>query len=681
MEERGPLDGLQIVALCATRAALYAASLLRDLGAGVGVVTAMPRDAVTEHLARRCLRLDEDALPAAVRAADALVVDLPEGHPLLGAASGASPLVRLRWSREAGGPASDLSCQAAAGVCDVIGEPEREPLFLPHRVGEFYLGVHGAAALVAALLLRAQRAGPDGAVEVALDEAWAHAVGSNAMLYESQGIPYTRAGRRAPGCGGPYPYALYPVRDGEVCLIARASRDFRNFVAAMGNPAWAAQPRYRDLRAMGREYPDEVDALIVPWLAQRTRDDLGRLAREFSFPCAPVRTPSEALEDRLLKEQRFWLDDGGLRLPGPLVREQTWRTSAVAAKAARRKGAAPDLRGWRILDLSWVWAGPMIGALLADLGAEVIKIEHPDRLDNTRLRGRPLKNGTPVAGDPRELDPYFHNLNRGKRSAVIDIKSESGRAELLRLVAASDVVLESFSPGVLTRLGLGYEDLRAVNPAIIVFSMRGAALEETALKMPSYAPVTSSLAGLEQQIGYPGEDPTGAMAFGFSDPNAGMHGALFVLAAMVARGRSGCGAWVRLSQLETLCAVLTEMYAVAQHAPLDAPGAAMIATTTGYVAATFAGTTEVRELEAWAAGRTAAEVVARLRAQGIACAAVEPVAAHVEPRWAERLLDEVVHPQYGAEQLYRFPWHGIPLHVRASAPLLGEYRAATSAKS
>ncbi|HVA37029.1 MAG TPA: CoA transferase [Candidatus Dormibacteraeota bacterium] len=345
---------LTVVALCTTRAALYAASLLRDLGASVAVVAELPQDAVVEHLARGCARLDETSSADAVRRADAVVVDAPDDHPLHRLTAEAPLVVRLRWSRKGeDGPASDASCQAAAGVCDVIGEPGRAPLALPYSVGEYYLGAHGAAALVAASLASTETAARR-YVEIALDEVWAHAVGSNGMLYSSQAIPYTRAGRRAPGSGGPYPYGIFPVEDGQVCLIARTARDFKSLVRAMGNPAWAELPRYRDLRAMGREYPDEVDALLLPWLAKRSRDDLSRLAYEFGFPCAPVRTPREALRDGVLAEQHFWTDRHGVRWPGPLVRRETWQSAVAGFPAPRRDRAAAGLRRWRVLDLSWV---------------------------------------------------------------------------------------------------------------------------------------------------------------------------------------------------------------------------------------------------------------------------------------------------------------------------------------
>src|SRR5882672_550442 len=122
---------------------------------------------------------------------------------------------------------------------------------------------------------------------------------------------------------------------------------------------------------------------------------------------------------------------------------------------------APPLAGVRVLDLSWVMVGPVSGRYLADLGADVIKIESSRRIDPLRTLG-PFKDGK--ASPERSLS--YHNLNAGKRCATVNITDASGREVILRLAAWADVVLESFTPGVLDEMHLGYKDLSARNPKI-----------------------------------------------------------------------------------------------------------------------------------------------------------------------------------------------------------------------
>ncbi len=143
----------------------------------------------------------------------------------------------------------------------------------------------------------------------------------------------------------------------------------------------------------------------------------------------------------------------------------------------------------------------MVGSTLADLGAKVIKVEHGHRLDNMRLRGvLPGATQMPEGVDPREIDPLFHNVNRGKKSILLDMKHPDGRERFLELVAESDVVIESFRPHVLSSWNLGFDVLRQANPSVVLLSLRGLELDKSfgPSGLRSYAPITSSLCGLEQ---------------------------------------------------------------------------------------------------------------------------------------------------------------------------------------
>jgi crotonobetainyl-CoA:carnitine CoA-transferase CaiB-like acyl-CoA transferase len=188
----------------------------------------------------------------------------------------------------------DLHACALAGVSWVIGEPDREPLSLPFLLADYEAGVHAASAAVAALL-GVRRGLPGQDVEIAATDVLAWYTGTNAMVYEPYGLPWARAGRRASGSGGPYPYGIFGCRDGYVCLIARSRDDWDRLVDGLGRPVWAESPRYQDQLAMGRDYPGEVDALLAPILEGLSKDELWELSQRHGFPMAPVATMRDVL--------------------------------------------------------------------------------------------------------------------------------------------------------------------------------------------------------------------------------------------------------------------------------------------------------------------------------------------------------------------------------------------------
>ena len=545
-----PLTDERVVCVsCGGRAALHAARLLRDFGAEVTVAAGHAADGLEARVLERGPAIARIPLTdvAALLGQQHLAI-VHEGPLDPGVAEALGPEVNrvaLEWFGN-GLPGSDAAAQALSGPADVIGEPDREPLWFPHRMGEYIMGAN-ACAMVLLFALR-ERQGALG--ELALADIWAYAAGTNGLLCTPKGIPYHREGRRSPGNGGVYPQRLFRAADGWVSLLCRSRREWTGILDALDNPPWGKEKRYGDILRMGVEYPDEVDPLVEAQTSKHTRGELFERAVRNGFPLAPVRTPAEALEDEYLARQRFWShSDDEVRLPGSLWRPETWlpgKPREGAPAPSRPTPGAPDLSGLRVLDLSWVWAGPMVGSMLADLGADVIKVENERRLDNMRLRGK-LPSAIPDSHqdiDPRETDPLFHNVNRGKRSILLDMRHPEGREVFLRLVEQADVVLEAFRPHVLDSWGLGYDQLAEVNERIVLLSLRGLELDESfgPSGLRSYAPVTSSLSGLEHTISYADADgPTGGMAIGVSDPVAGWHGTMLLLAALLHVRRTAVG--------------------------------------------------------------------------------------------------------------------------------------------
>jgi crotonobetainyl-CoA:carnitine CoA-transferase CaiB-like acyl-CoA transferase len=125
----------------------------------------------------------------------------------------------------------------------------------------------------------------------------------------------------------------------------------------------------------------------------------------------------------------------------------------------------------RVLDFGWVWSAPWVGAILGELGAEVIKVEHRKRPDNLRLAGRVMRNGAVVEGPSMEMSPMYHQINHGKLGITLNTKKPAAVELIKRHAALSDVVIENMSPGSLERSELGYADLSAIKPDIVMLAM------------------------------------------------------------------------------------------------------------------------------------------------------------------------------------------------------------------
>ncbi|MGH2586728.1 MAG: CaiB/BaiF CoA transferase family protein, partial [Dehalococcoidia bacterium] len=209
------------------------------------------------------------------------------------------------------------------------------------------------------------------------------------------------------------------------------------------------------------------------------------------------------------------------------------------------------LEGVRVCDFTWVWAGPFCTMQLAHLGADVIKIESSRRLDTVR-------SFVPADDQPGiNRAGYFNQYNQGKRSIALDLGTEEGRAIAFKLATTSDIVTENFSAGVMQRMGLGYERLRAVKSEIIMISLSGYGASGPLSPYISYGPAQVPMSGLASLTGYLGGPPN-EVGVSYGDPNGGIHGAVAILAALWHRQRTGEGQYIDQSQWESAIAVLPE---------------------------------------------------------------------------------------------------------------------------
>ena len=211
------------------------------------------------------------------------------------------------------------------------------------------------------------------------------------------------------------------------------------------------------------------------------------------------------------------------------------------------------LAGLRMLDLTHMLSGPYAGMILADLGAETIKIEPPGRGEGTRRL---------LAKDPKNslhgMGAYFLTLNRNKKSVTLNLKAEEGLALFYELVKTADIVLDNFSAGVTGRLGIDHNTLAKINPRIVTCTITGFGETGPDNKRPAFDMVSQAMGGGMSITGQPGSPPTRA-GVPIGDLGGGLMGVIGVLSALLSRGQSGRGQHVDISMLDAQVSMLSYM--------------------------------------------------------------------------------------------------------------------------
>ena len=375
-------------------------------------------------------------------------------------------------------------------------------------------------------------------------------------------------------------------------------------------------------------------------------------------------------------------------------------------------GPSPSaLDGIRVLDLSQVMSGPYCTMILADLGADVIKIENPDKGDQTRKSW-----GYSVIGDDSRA---FLSLNRNKRSVTLDLKLDEDRSTFLELVKTADVVIENFRPGVADRLGVGYEAVRRANPRIVYASISGFGQTGPYAQYPGYDLIAQAMTGVMSVMGEEGGAPVKS-AIPIADLGSGLFAAIGILAAVIARGEDGEGQYLETSLFESSLAFSvwesTEFWSTGESPKalgsanrMSAPYQAL-ATSDGYL--TIGANNEklwallcealdaptlladprfsdnnqrmdhrlelARELEALFADGTTEEWVSKLLAAGVPAGPIRDysyVLEHDPHVRARGMIASFEHPVEGHTQVLASPLKlaRTPATVRTAPPLLGEH--------
>ena len=630
-------------------------------------------------------------------------------------------------------PADDLSLQALGGISLGIGEPGRAPLKLPGDQSAYQAG------LAAAVAVSAQLFSDKGAlIDVAAADVWASFYNGGEIANDSFGR------KRRPRAGyqvsrQPYVKAIFPCKDGFFSVQCLESRQWQAFLKMIGGEDLLSDPLFANRAKAGEREADACNARLEPWFRERTKDEILTLCLEHRIPGAPVYDIREVVGHPHLEHRRYFSDvateQGAVRVPThpflglgadtkrarrmPALDEHRHEPRAGVAEQRRPfRGGTADrpLAGLRVVDFGWVWAGAIPGHILADLGAEVIKVESRSPLDFMR-QGRPLFG---TAKDP-EQNPVFQNVNRGKLSLCINLQ-KPGAADVMKdLIRTCDVVIDNFAPGVMEKFGLGWKQLVEVRPDLVMCSMSAAGQDGPLRGIRTYAVMIGALSGLNSVVGYVGERVIAVQSPPYADPNAGIHAAFGILAALSRRERTADGAYIDLSQWEAAvnmmgapvmdyvlnqrvpgtCGTRQQPYAPYGHYPVagedkwvsiaieDDPSWDSLAIALGrpswmgdpeFSTAAQRLTNRAR-LDALLAGETAGadgeRLSADLRERGIPSFSlldIGEIAKH--PYFESReLFESVAHPILKSVPVYRLPWHlnGRPISITRRAPYLGEH--------
>src|SRR3984957_2399352 len=546
---------------------------------------------------KRSVELDPQApegqsgLRALAQAADIVVTTPAGGEPGiadLGEVRAANPaLISLivtpyasdsPFREEAG---SDLTAVAAGGLMYLNGFPDGPPLRPGAEQGYHMGSLVALATSLVALAARERDPRHRGAVvEVSLQEAVSMATlqTANANLYTWHGLIPRRRGLTGPRGER----SLFECRDGRwisfvVPLGAPALWSaFTDWVAELGiaSPYAASewtQPEYR------AAHPDITAGIVGQLCLLHDRDELFHEGRRRRMLVMPASTAADLAGSEHLAQRSFFvvtghehlgreLTDVGppyrfsatpARMPrrAPRLGEHTAEVMAelagraprpVPAGTAETGPAAPGalLEGIRVADFCWLIAGPSATRMLADYGADVIKIESRSRLDNIRAIG--VQPGEPGSIDTNGV---FNDCNTGKRSVTLNLTHPRGVELARELVARSDVVTNNFTGDRMDRWGLGYDDLRKSNPGGIMSTMPALGATGPFRRYGSYGNGLIAFSGLNQNMGAEGEPPLG-MAGLYSDFSAPHAAAAAIAAALYHRERTGEGQFIEVAQAE-----------------------------------------------------------------------------------------------------------------------------------
>jgi crotonobetainyl-CoA:carnitine CoA-transferase CaiB-like acyl-CoA transferase len=463
-------------------------------------------------------------------------------------------------------PMSELGLMALSGIIGAV-----QPLQpIPARLGGHQAAYAGGLAAFTAMAAGLRAGRPDTADISLFDVA--------CWLNWKQAATVLLLGSPAEGTQRRSDWHTMKAADGHVALVYMP-KDWPPLRDMIGDPR-LREPRF----ALQRDrlvHLNELDTVMAPWFATRTRAEITREAQARRIPVGPVLTPDELLADRQHRARGFLGADGMPRLPvlwngaapdweapasrpapspalaggcGTAATPQAGWGGGRGTDGAERVAAPAPLAGLRVVDLGWLTAGAASSTLLLDLGAEVIKVEGPGALDPFRDWA-----GAEPSSDWWNRSPFFNFTNRGKRSVCLDLKDPRGVAVLLRLLEGADILVENWRRGVLAQFGLAPAMLRERFPRLIIASISSQGEDGPERDMVSFGSTLEATGGLAALTGHTNGEPvlTGRH-INYPDQVVCLFAAGAIVAAVMQRDATGQGTHIDLSQRELTSFLLGE---------------------------------------------------------------------------------------------------------------------------
>ncbi len=522
---------------------------------------------------------DDASLSALVGRADVLIDarggrDAASRHDALRRDNPGLTIVSISWFGESGPYAGFAGAEnvvrALAGLGRLTGPAEGPPELLCEAQAGIVGGLTAFSAALAARL--SEETGRR--FEISLHEA-------SAVLAEYEGsvaratpdAPERRRGRNR--FRPTFPLGIYPCREGWIGVTIITPDQWRGFCDLLGMPEQAADPRFGT--NIGRfEHADELELVYAGRFAARTAAEWFELGRARRLPMVVVPDVPTLLAQPVHRDRGAFgtvrIGSAAFEAPGvphklalgsPLAggvapragdHAAAWQDATPRPGPAAQRTAVPGnrpLAGVRVVDLTMGWAGPLATRQMADLGADVIKVEACAYPDWWRGVDHSEEN---VRGRLYEKVLGFNIMNRNKRGVAIDLASPEGVLLLKRLAATADAVIENYSHEVLPKLGLDYAALRVANPSLVMVSMPAFGAGEWR-DIRAYGSTLEQASGLPSVSGPPGAPPTlNQLAYG--DPIGGLNGAAALLLGLMHRKRTGQGQHVDLSQVHGMIPLL-----------------------------------------------------------------------------------------------------------------------------
>ena len=554
------LTGLEVVQIGGGLAAAVCGRLFADIGAHVACIDPDLSTPLERHLnyGKAVVSGDPAAARAATAAADLIVC---EGRPRELHARQHDPGALRRFNQtaaivaispfgqtgpQADDPATDLTLFFASGIARMLTGQVNDLNEAPIRpVGEQSAFIGGIAAACAGMhaVLATE---PSAVVDVSIQEALATLTITELARAGLSGKSWSRK-RLTDGNGATV--SILPARDGYAAISPRDDHQWAAWVTVMGSPSWAKDPRFAAKSDRVANW-DALYALMSAWSRHHDKQSIADMAQAAHVPSFPLREPAEQLTSAQLAHRSFYrpLDIGGrpIKAPGPpfglraTARERNAATLGVRRDTADyiRSGDPMPLAGIRVLDFSWVIAGPTATRYLAAMGAEVIKVEAPGR------------------GDPGRGSELHTVLGQAKRGIVLDLKKPEAIGIARALAAKSDVLVENFATGVMDRLGLGADALQVANPNLVYVSASGLGRTGPEAHAVAYGTLLQCYAGFAGLNRHPGVPPRVGLAW--LDPMCGLMLAFITAAALWNRQRTGGVARIDFSMLEAMLWTMAE---------------------------------------------------------------------------------------------------------------------------